>query len=455
MKKALSLVLLTGLAGGLLSGCGNSGGDSSPQASGSPTSAPSQASETASSAPAKKDITLSYLASQDWIKDAEMKLAEKFEEQTGIHIDYQIVPSDQYSNVLKAKLASGEAPDIFGGQSGKFDLGPLYDVENNAVDLSGEEWVQREDPLFVEQTSWNSKVYALTIWDPSASWIMVYNKPLFAKLGLSAPKSYEEFLKACEAIKASGVTPIYEPVSDGWHHVLWFPEIGVRYEQLEAGLADKLIANQEKFENAAVLEQSLSQFSELVQKGYFGEYAFSNTYADTEKNMADGKYAMTLYNIGLPAQIEKAVPGSKASDYGFFPIPLMDNQSLNVNPAAPSKFISSSSKHIEEAKQYFSFLTEPDNLQFLLDNEPKFTTLNFKDVKAKFNDEQRAFFDTYGQTSGTVYQTAINYVNPQWMDIGKDMAAMMNKQMTPKDILKNIDKRRDQQAKTAGDSNWK
>lgn len=453
MKKATSLFLVLGLAGGLLSACGNSKGNNEASPSNASTASESSASESAA-APQKKNVTLSYLASQEWIKDPEMKLAEKFEEQTGIHIDYQIVPSDQYFNVLKAKLAAGEAPDIFGGQSGKFDLGPLYDVENNAVDLTNEEWVKREDPLFIEQATWNAKVYALTIWDPSSSWIIVYNKKIFQDLGLSVPKSYDEFLKACEAIKASGVTPIYEPISDGWHHVLWFPELGVRYEEQDPGLADKLINNKQTFEQSAVLEQSLNQFNELVQKGYFGKNALSNTYADTEKNMESGKYAMTVYNIGLPAQIEKAVPGSNAANYGYFPIPLNDNQALNVNPAAPSKFISSSSKYVEEAKQYFAFLTEKENLQYLLDNEPKFTALNFSDVQAKYNDEQNAFFETYGKKTGTVYQTAINYLNPQWMDIGKDMVALISKQMTAKDVLKSIDKRRAQQATIAKDPNW-
>lgn len=458
MRKITSTLLVLGLVSGILGACGTNGNNENSNSPSDSSANPTNESGTSSnenSAPAKKDVTLSYLASQDWIKDSEMKLAEKFEEQTGVHIDYQIVPSDQYSNVLKAKMAAGEAPDIFGGQSGKFDLGPLYDVENNAVDLTNEEWVKREDPLYIEQATWNSKVYALTIWDPSSSWIMVYNKKIFADLGLNVPHSYAEFLAACEKIKASGVTPIYEPVSDGWHHVLWFPELGVRYEEQDPGLADKLIKNQEKFEDAAVLEQSLTQFNELTQKGYFGENALSNTYVDTEKNMAAGKYAMTLYTIGLPAQIESAVPGSHASDYGFFPIPLNDNQDLNVNPAAPSKFISSTSKHIEEAKQYFAFLAQPENMQYYLDNEPKFTALNFPGVKAKFNAEQQGFFDTYGKKTGTVYQTAINYFNPQWTDIGKDMSAMMVKQLTPKDVLKNIDKRREQQAKTAKDANWK
>ena len=81
------------------------------------------------------------MASQGWIMDAELELAKKFETETGIHVDYQISPADQYFNVLKTKLNAGEATDIFGGQAGKTDLKVQYDVENNAVDLSDQEWV--------------------------------------------------------------------------------------------------------------------------------------------------------------------------------------------------------------------------------------------------------------------------------------------------------------------------
>ena len=49
----------------------------------------------ASAGGSKEGITLTYMASQGWIKDAELELAKKFEEQTGIHVDYQIIPADQ------------------------------------------------------------------------------------------------------------------------------------------------------------------------------------------------------------------------------------------------------------------------------------------------------------------------------------------------------------------------
>ena len=55
------------------------------------------------------------MASQDWVYDAEMELGKQFEEETGIKVDYQIVPADQYYNMLMTKLNSGEGPDIFGG----------------------------------------------------------------------------------------------------------------------------------------------------------------------------------------------------------------------------------------------------------------------------------------------------------------------------------------------------
>src|SRR5512134_2318028 len=80
--------------------------------------------------------TLTYIASQDWIRDAEMQLAEKFEAESGVHIDFQIIPSDQYFNVLETKLQTGgEGIYIFGGQSGKTDIKVQLNVEKNAVPL--------------------------------------------------------------------------------------------------------------------------------------------------------------------------------------------------------------------------------------------------------------------------------------------------------------------------------
>ena len=405
--------------------------------------------------PADK-VTITYMASTDWIKNAELELGKKFEAETGIHVDYQILPADQYFNVLKTKLNAGEATDIFGGQSGKSDLKLQYDVETNAVDLTGEEWTKRMDPNALDQVSLNGKVYGTEIWDIVASnyWVVNYNKDIFTKLGISVPKTYDEFKAACEKIKAAGITPIYEPISDGWHHVLAFPSAGPMFEDLNPGLTEKLNANKTTLAENATMLKAMTQLDEMYKNGYMGKNAIANAYADTAKNMASGKYAMTIDTLTGPAAIEAAYPDVKSSSFGFFPIPLADNNLQPAHPAGPSKFINAKSQHIKEAKLYFEFLMKPENLQYLLDNEPKFSALSFSGLKEKWTPNQQEFLKNYAVKT-IVTQDAVNYFNPQWMDIGKDLVAMYTGQMKPVDVLKSIDSRRAEMAKNAKDPAWK
>jgi raffinose/stachyose/melibiose transport system substrate-binding protein len=127
---------------------------------------------------------------------------------------------------------------------------------------------------------------------------------------------------------------------------------------------------------------------------------------------------------------------------------------LNVNPAGPTKFIWTGSKHIEEAKKFLNFLAQPDSLQYLVDNDPNSPTLPFPGIKSKLLPWQQAFLDAQTKR-GVVYQTAVKYVNPQWMDMGKDIVALFTSTETPEQVLANIDKRRAEEAKAAQDPNWK
>ncbi|MBU2532522.1 MAG: ABC transporter substrate-binding protein [Alphaproteobacteria bacterium] len=401
------------------------------------------------------DLTLTYMASQDWVKDAEQALAKKFEEQTGIAVDFQIIPSDQYFNVLQTKLNSGEGPDLFGGQSGVTDLKLQYNVEKNAVDLSGEPWASRQDPLVSAQATVNGKLYGLTYWDVLGnSWVLNYNKKIFADNGLEVPTTYDAFKATCQALLDAGIQPIYEPVADGWHHVLWFPELGPRYEEVAPGLADLLNANEAKFEGNETMLAAVSQLNELYELGCMGQNALADVFTDSTKVIAGGQAAMTLNNTGFAALTENDYPEMKASDIGVFVMPLADNQMLNLNPAGPTHFIYSGSPNIEQAKQFLAFLAQPENVQYFVENTPAAMTLPFEGAPSKFAPEVQALFDAHKDARGTVYQTAVNYVNPQWMDIGKDLTAMFTDAIQPEDVLKNIDKRRADLAKAAKDPAW-
>jgi raffinose/stachyose/melibiose transport system substrate-binding protein len=401
-------------------------------------------------------ITLTVLESQGWVYPAEQDLAKQFEAQTGIHIDYQIIPAANYFQVLDTKLNSGQGPDIFGGQSGVSDLEVQYNVTQNAVDLSNQEWVKREDPAALAQATLNSKVYGQEIWDIySGYWVIVYNKDIFQKVGItSVPATYNDFVADCGKIKAAGINPIYEPISDGWHQVLWWPEIGARMQQLEPGIYDKLNANQANFASDPASNTAMNQVNELYQKGYFGPTALSDQYANTEKEMASGKYAMTIDGLTEPQAIQAADSSVQASSFGYFPIPILDNQLLPTHPAAPTKFVYAKGSHIAQAEQYLNFLAEPANLQYMIDHTVQFETVDYSGVKAKWTAEQQAFLNQYQAATDLVLQDAVKYVNPQWIQIGKDMVAMFTRQETPLQVLKNTDMRRTQEAQAAHDQAW-
>ncbi|MCR5687416.1 MAG: ABC transporter substrate-binding protein [Lachnospiraceae bacterium] len=453
-KKLLTSLLSLSMIASVLAGCAAApaaGSAPAPAAEASQEEAP--ASEEAPAAEESgEDVTITFMASQDWIQDAEMELGEKFTEETGIKVDYQIVPSDQYESLLMTKINSGECTDIFGGQSSKFSIVTQFDVEKNAVDLSGESWAGNVDPAAADELSAGGKLYGQPIQDVSACWAVAYNIKLFDELGLSIPKNYAEFCDVCEKIKEAGIIPIYECVSDGWHHVCW-TEAAIAATQADPGYPDALNENKATFAGNKELTTMFTQLKELADKGYMGDNFMSNQYADAPASIASGEYAMVLYNQGLGAEVNAADPNFPADDIGYFVNPLCDNQALNVNYCGPSRFIFSGSKNIDAAKKYLEFMASDESLAYMTENVGKFNQLPYKNAPSAYSAVVQDFYDRY-PTKVAVFQASVKYYNPAWMDIGADMSAMYLGEMTPEEVLQDIDKLRAEQAAAASDPAW-
>lgn len=398
------------------------------------------------------DVTITLMASQDWIQDAELELGEKFTEETGIKVDYQIIPSDQYENLLLTKMNTGECSDIFCGQSSSFTIVSQFDVEKNAVDLSSESWAANVDEAAAYELSVDGKLYGQPIQDVSACWAVAYNVATFEELGLEIPTNYDEFCAVCDAILAAGKTPIYECVSDTWHHTCWL-EGAVAATKADAELPAKLNANEATFEGNAELTTLLTQIKEMADKGYWGDNYMSNAYSDTAAAIASGEYVMTLYNQGLGVEVNAVDSSFEVDNIGYFAIPFCDNQCLNVNPCGPSRFIYSGSKNVEAAKKYLEFMASDDSLAYLTENVGKFNQLPYKNAPSAYTDVIQSFYDRYPEKVA-VFQASVKYFNPQWMEMGTNISAMLLGEMTPEEVLADIDKLRGEQAEAAADAAW-
>lgn len=397
--------------------------------------------------------TITYMASQDWVMDAEMELGEKFTAETGIIVDYQIIPADQYTNMLMTKLNTGECTDLFGSQAGKFDIITQLNVEKNALGLNDQEWVSRLDELAAVEVSVDGTVYGQPIQDVSAVWAVAYNKTIFEDLGLEVPHTYDEFTAVCDAIMAAGITPIYECVSDGWHHGLWFTEEGPAIELAEPGTIDALNANEMNLADSATAALMIDQVVNMADSGYWGDNYMDNIYTDAAKYFADGSHAMFLTQQGFHSEVEAIDPAVGGQNIGYFIAPIGDNQAINVNPVSPTRFVYSGSENAEAAKLYLQFMAEPENLQYMIDNVDKYNNLPISGAEPTYEANVQEMFDSY-ETSGTVLQTAVKYVNPQWMELCKELVNVILDVNDATTMLENMDKNRTTQAAAAQDSDW-
>jgi raffinose/stachyose/melibiose transport system substrate-binding protein len=400
-----------------------------------------------------KAVTLTFGTHQSGlpVSGIVQKLGADFEKETGIKIDFQIVPDAQWRDLLKAKIQAGEAPDIFCSDADPLSLYDRVRPDTSCIDLSKQEFVKRMAPSVLPAISYKGKVYGIT-FPGEKIWVYFYNKDLFAKLGIKAPTTYAEFKAISAKIAAAGIVPVYEALQNGWHQVLPLFESGPLYQTTNAGLYDKLNANTFNIKDIPQLKTIISQLKEFADLGYYGKDFMSNSVEGDYKAIAEGKAAMVLEGIGWGTQAETDYPALKGK-LGIFVMPWGDNQIIGINPASNAYFGNVKSKKQKEILQFFAFLARHDNLQKRSDGDPQALAMCWPEIATKY---PKDYADYLGKLKrGTVMQAAVKYVDSQWMDVGKDLEAMYAGASTVDQVMQTISQRRDEQARLQKDPSWK
>jgi raffinose/stachyose/melibiose transport system substrate-binding protein len=400
-----------------------------------------------------KAVTLTFGTHQSGlpVSGIVQKLGADFEKETGIKIDFQIVPDAQWRDLLKAKIQAGEAPDIFCSDADPLSLYDRVRPDTSCVDLSKQEFVKRMAPSVLPAISYKGKVYGIT-FPGEKIWVYFYNKDLFAKLGLKAPTNYAEFKAISAKIAAAGIVPVYEALQNGWHQVLPLFESGPLYQTTNPALYDKLNANTFNIKDIPQLNTIISQLKEFADLGYYGKDFMSNSIEGDYKAIAEGKAGMVLEGIGWGTQAETDYPDLKGK-LGIFVMPWGDNRIIGINPASNAYFGNVKSKKQKEILQFFAFLARHDNLQKRSDGDPQALAMCWPEIATKY---PKDYADYLGKLKrGTVMQAAVKYVDSQWMDVGKDLEAMYAGASTVDQVMQTISQRRDEQAKLQKDPAWK
>ncbi len=451
-KSSILVTALTAMMIFSLTACGSTASSTASAADDAEKTETSEA-ETSGAETTKSDATITFGSHQSGIPTSGVlqELADEFEAETGIKVDFQITPDDQWRDLLKTKLDSGEAYDIMCVDADPLSLYSRINPEQNCVDLSSEEWVSRMDENVIPDVSYKGVVYGMQIPGTRVSGI-IYNKEIFEQLSLEIPHTYEEWKNVCQVIKDSGLTPIYEANSNGWHQVLPLFETGPYYASLYDNLYEKLNNNEMKISDVKELRVILDQMMEFANLGFYEEDFISQSVEGGVDVIGTGKAAMMYNTTSWIGEVVAAYPEMDGK-LGIFCPPWADSQVIGVNPTNNAYFINQNRKYVEEAKAFLEFLAKPENLKKRLDKDVTLTSTCWPEIPSKeTNEDVKAFLDSMPQ--GVVMQVGVSYIDPQWMDVGKDIDAMYTGTMTADQVFQNIEDRRTEQAELQQNPAW-
>jgi raffinose/stachyose/melibiose transport system substrate-binding protein len=161
-------------------------------------------------------VTLQYLVddTQNSIDTAEGLAAAYSALHPNVTIDVSTRPGGtEGDNLVKNLLATGDMADIFWYNSGSL-LQALNPAET-LVDLSGEPFIANIADAFVPTVSQGDGIYGVPVGTAMGGGIL-YNKKIYADLGLTVPKTWAEFEANNETIKAAGIAPVGATFADTW-----------------------------------------------------------------------------------------------------------------------------------------------------------------------------------------------------------------------------------------------
>jgi len=325
-RKLLSALLCVAMVATTLVGCGAK--EEAPAATADAPAAEAEAEAPAAeaeAAPAASDEEAEiymFISSPEYA-DAINELIDAYKEVApNVTINYETTQND-YPTMLKAKLNSGEVPDIFSSTSGK-----EIDVYKEwSYNMESEALAETIDPAVAEMmksTEEGSGLYGIAI--KGNFFGMLYNKDIFAECGIEAPKTMAELETACQKIDAAG----YKAFSTGFAEWWVFKHVWQHY--LDAAAANAGMTAAElvtKFENG---EAKVADYPELYDSfftlidlavKYGDDKPLETALANEEAAIANGEAAMIL---GQGAWVEADILAINPDfNLGFAGYPVSDD----------------------------------------------------------------------------------------------------------------------------------
>ncbi len=317
--KYAGALLAAAVAAGSLAGCQGSSEPKEAAATQAQDSAAQSGQETQGSQAAGAELSgeLEIVTNADeQTFNAVNGVFEKFmEENPGVKISYTTQGSD-YEQLMKARMASNDLPDIFathGWSVARYSeyLRPLND----------QPWFGTVEEAFKRNIeNADGQIFVLPLNMDQGG--LMYNKTLLAELGIEIPKTWDEFMAACQLAKDKGYTGVFIAGKDSRQPANLMDIAATTFLASceDKGYTAQLADGSFDWNNWTPVSQLLM---DLKAKGYLNVDCVTCDPVDAAPRMAENNILFLMSSS--PDLIGQAQEINPEAQYGMAPIPALND----------------------------------------------------------------------------------------------------------------------------------
>jgi raffinose/stachyose/melibiose transport system substrate-binding protein len=262
-------------------------------------------------------------------------------------------------NLVKTRLSTGDMADVFEYNSGS--LFQAISPQKNLTPLTDESWVGDLDETYKSVVTAGDDVYGAP-WGNITGGGIFYNIPMYKKLGLEVPTTWDEFVANSDKVKADGTTAVEQSYGETWTSQVFVLADFHNVAAADPSFAEDYTANKAKFATTPAALAGFEHLEEVHDNGYLNEDFASAKLNDGLTAVANGDAAhYPMITFATNALV--GVAGDKLDDVGFFAIPGDDPSQNGATLWEPSGLYiptTTTGDKLEAAKKFESFMASPD-----------------------------------------------------------------------------------------------
>ncbi|WP_134701358.1 ABC transporter substrate-binding protein [Ammoniphilus sp. YIM 78166] len=300
------------------------------------------------------------------------QLIRDFErEHPDIYVEQTIMPNGM--DVLKRRIARGQAPDIFITYPLEHDY-VIRAEKGYLLDLTEEDFIQAITPVVQDRYLVHSRMYGVALTQNAVG--VLYNRDIFESLHLKIPESWAELVYTMVTIRQTGITPILMSNKDA--ETISVFNLNFIANEFSSDYWDEVNQGQAKISDDPRWQEMAENMLSVVSLAQ--EDSFEADTDQVNQRFAHGEGAMYVTGTWMLSIIEKWNP---QLNYGIFPFPSTNDPQKNyvLGGVDIGLAISSDTPHPEAAKEFLKFLVKQKNAQKLSDYEGSISVVQGVNVK--------------------------------------------------------------------------